>query len=184
MRIKNWETVDAAGIGGRMLDPGAYVMKIVRVDDQPSKEYLEVYMDVAEGEFAGFYSDLQEGDMWRCKWTKSYKDSAEKFFKQFLDALEISNRGRFTVAEFSRTGNEQAMVNLQLGVLFQKEQYTKKSGENKGDDGVRLNWYASIPAQDVRNGDVPKYQLEIDTRKGGGKKQAAGADMYSDVSFD
>lgn len=188
MRIKNWVTVDAAGIGGGMLEPGAYVMRIVRVVDKPANEYLEVYMDVAEGERRGFYADLKEDDMWRCKWTKSYKESAEKFFRQFLDALEVSNRGRFTVAGFSQTGDEQSMVGLELGVLFQREKYIKQSGQNKGDDGTRLNWFASVPSQDVRNGEYPKFALEIDSRngKGGGRsgaKAAPGADVYDDVKF-
>lgn len=186
MKQQNWTSVNAAGLGGEMLPPGGYVMRIVRVVDHPDDEYLDVYMDVMEGEFAGKFSGLSDNDMWRCKWSKPYGEKSAPFFKQFLDALEISNRGYFDVATWERQCNEQQFVGLCLGVLFQRETYTRTRGANAGKDGVRLNWFASIPAQDIRNGEF-KIPADKDSRKaakvstGGASDNTVPADVYGDI---
>lgn len=187
MKIGNWVEVEAATVGGGQLEPGGYVVRIDGVEDHPEDEYVDLVIDIAEGEHAGMYAGLSKNDDWRHSYRRYYNDAAAPFFKQFLEALEISNRGRFTVADWTQRCNEQEFVGLTLGVVFQKELYTKKQGKNKGKDGWRLNWFASIPAQDVRNGefDVP---ADKDSRDGGGKQPSAGAQastnaVYGDIDL-
>lgn len=184
MKIGNWTTVDAAGIGGGgQLEAGGYVVMIQGVEDHPAEGYLDVVIDIAEGEHAFMYAGLPESDSWRHTYRRYYEGNAAPFFKQFLDAIEISNRGKFSVAAWEQRCDEHELVGLELGVIFQKCLYTKKKGQNKGKDGWRLNWFASVPAQDIRNGDftVPADADERDkpAKAGGG----AASDPYGDIDL-
>lgn len=176
MRIGNWTTVDAANVGGGgQLEAGGYVVRIVRIKDNPEDEYLDVVIDVAEGEHAGVYDGLPESDDWRHSYRRYYGEKAAPFFKQFLEAIEISNRGRFSIAEWEQRCNEQELVGLTLGVIFQKQLYTKKRGNNAGKDGWRLQWFASVPAQDIRNGEFTVPADDDQREKGAGAGAGAGA---------
>jgi len=192
MKIGNWTTVDAAGLGGGQLEAGAYVVRICKVIDHDKDEYLDLVIDIAEGEHANMYAGLPESDDWRHSYRRYYGEQAAPFFKQFLEALEISNRGRFEIAtwesEYSdgngnvKPGWERPFIGLELGVIFQKRLYTKKSGPNAGKDGWSLNWFASIPAQDVRNGDY-KVPADDDQRDKGAKSSTNSGKVYDDIDL-
>lgn len=182
MKIGNWTTVDAATVGGGdQLEAGGYVVMVQKAEDHPAEGYVDLVIDIAEGERAFMYSGLPESDDWRHTYRRYYEGGAAPFFKQFLEALEISNRGKFSIAAWEQRCDEREFVGLQLGVIFQKELYTKTRGANKGKDGWRLNWFASVPAQDIRNGDFT-VPADKDSRKGGGQPStAAGGGVYSDL---
>lgn len=184
MRVGNWTTVDAAVIGGGgQLEAGGYVIRIQKVVDHPEDEYLDLTIDIAEGEHAGMYAGLPESDDWRHTYRRYYGENAKAFFKQFLEALEISNRGYFDIATWERQCNEQQFVGLELGVIFQKRLYTKRSGKNAGKDGWNLNWFASIPAQDVRNGEFTVPADDDQRDKSAQKAQPSTASMYDDIDL-
>lgn len=180
MKIGNWTTVDAANVGGGgQLEAGGYVIMIQKVEDHAADGYLDLTIDVAEGENAFMYAGLPASDDWRHTYRRYYEGGAEPFFKQFLEALEVSNRGKFSIAEWERTCDEQAFVGLELGVVFQKRLYTKRSGKNKGKDGWSLNWFASLPAQDIRNGDFT-VPADRDERDAGAVASTAGGGAADD----
>lgn len=182
MKIGNWTTVEAAGTGGNSLQAGGYVVRIVRVKDNEADEFLDVVVDVAEGEYAGIYAGLPESDDWRHSYRRYYGERAKNYFRRFLDALEISNRGKFSIEEWQRTCNPQAFVGLELGVVFQKVLYTKQRGANAGKDGWRLNWHDSLPAQDIRNGE---YTVPADDdQREAQQATAASTPLYDDVPFE
>ena len=184
MKIGNWTTVDAAGIGGNdTLGAGGYVARIVRVVDHPDEEYIDVVVDIAEGEHAGIYAGLPESDDWRHSYRRYYSDKAAPFFKQFLEALEISNRGRFSIAAWEQRCNEQEFVGLEIGVIFQKVLFTKKSGKNAGKDGWRLNWFASVPAQDIRNGEFTVPADDDQRDKAATSTAPSAGDIYNDIDL-
>lgn len=184
MKIGNWTTVDAAQVGGGgTLDAGGYVVQIIRVVDHPDDEYIDVVIDIAEGEHAGIYAGLPTSDDWRHSYRRYYKESSKSFFKQFLEALEISNGGRFNIAMWERTCNEQEFVGLTLGVIFQKVLYTKKSGKNAGKDGWRLNWFASLPAQDIRNNEFSVPAEDDQREKGGAGSSTSAGGVYDDIEL-
>ena len=181
MRIGTWTTVDAATIGGAsQLEAGGYVVMIQKAEDHPADGYVDLTIDIAEGEHAFMYSGLPESDDWRHTYRRYYEGNAAPFFKQFLDALEISNRGKFSIEAWQRRCDEREFVGLELGVIFQKRIYTKRSGANKGKDGWNLNWFASIPAQDIRNGDFT-VPADADERDKAAAAPSAGGSAYDDV---
>ena len=193
MKIGNWTTVDAAGLGGGQLEPGAYVVRICKVKDIEKDGYLELTIDIAEGEHANMYAGLPESDDWRHTYRRYYGDQAAPFFKQFLEALEISNKGKFEIASWEKKytglngetlpGWDKEFIGLELGVIFQKRLYTKKSGPNAGKDGWNLNWFASIPAQDVRNGDY-RVPADDDQRDKGAKPSTrTSGEVYGDIDL-
>lgn len=177
MKIKNWVEVEESR-PSTMLEPGGYVCRITDVDDVPRREYLWVVYDVVEGERAGTYAGMPKSDDWKHRFTRSYKDSAEGMFKAFLARLEESNRGRFSIEEWQRTGDERALVGLEVGLVFQKEQYTNDSGEDK----ERTVVVGVESADAIRKGDY--YMPEPKDRRT--KVETAPAnqsDPYDDIPF-
>lgn len=179
----NWTLVDEASTGGGQLPVGAYVARITDVEDHPRDEYLLVTWDVAEGEHAGHYSDdFGRKNPYTHQFRRYYSEKSAPFFKAFLVALEQSNRGRFSVEEWSSRQDEREFVGLEIGVLVQTRQYTNTKGEDKSVNEVR----ETCAAQDVRNGDyrmpAPLDQRKrIDPREGENSKGAYEA--YDDVPF-
>ena len=55
--IPNYNNIDP-NEGGSFgnLPEGGYVCVITKVTDKPDKEYLEIEYDIAEGDFAGWWS--------------------------------------------------------------------------------------------------------------------------------
>ena len=179
MKIKNWTIIDPAAEGGSKLPAGGYVVRITGVEDVPSKQYLWIEYDIAEGDYAGHYSDdFAKSHPYVHRFSRSYKDSAERFFRAFLDALEVSNRGKFDVATWQERSDEGEFVGLLVGIVLQDELYTNTKGEDK----ERLNVCKVLAAQDIRNGDytVPPAK---DSREGGGASAPASTSAYSDIPF-
>lgn len=170
MKVKNWELVEES-TPGEKLPAGGYVVRIVDVEDVPSREYLWVVYDIAEGEHAGHYSDaFGKANAWAHRFTRSYKESAEGMFKAFLCRLEEGNRGRFSVAEWQKSCDERALVGLELGVVLQKRLYTNDRGEDKEALEVR-GVYAP---QDIRSGDFRMPEPRDDREAPGGFGPAVG----------
>ena len=66
--IKNIDSVQEAG-DSRRLPAGGYVCKYTNVEDNSDKNYLYMEFDIAEGEYKGYYKELEERlDFWggRC----------------------------------------------------------------------------------------------------------------------
>lgn len=173
MKKQNWEEVEESASFPK-LPAGGYVIRIVNVEDVPSREYINLVYDIAEGPHAGFYSDeFGRENPWKHRFVRSYKDTAQRMFKAFLARLEETNKG-FSVREWQNSSDEQAFVGLLLGVVLQYEDYTNESG----DDKERLNVVGVYSAEAIREG---KYKLpeRKDTRTGAG----AAADPYDDLPF-
>lgn len=145
MKLGNWMLVEEAG-SFQKLPVGAYVCKIVGVEDHPREEYLDIVYDIAEGSHKGHYAN---DDAWRHSFRKYYRDNAAGFFRAFLNRLEESNRGKFSVQQWTQACNERELVGLEFGALIQERYYTN----NKGEDKTALEVADVIAAQDVRNGD-------------------------------
>ncbi len=185
MQIKNWTLIEES-TGGAKLPVGGYVIKITGVEDVPSREYLRLTYDIAEGEHAGHYSDsFGKQNAWSHQFVRSYKDAAEGMFKAFLNRLEESNKVShgFTVAKWTERSDERDFVGLELGVVIQKRLYTN----DKGEDKEALEVAAVYAAQDIRNGDYtipePRDLRETVDEKPKAQAQPAASAYDEDVPF-
>ena len=149
MKQINWKDIDEAQ---EFVRPGAggYVCRIVDVEDVPDKEYLLVYLDIAEGEFKDYGKKYEKstGQSWGYqRMYRSYKEKALNFFAAFLGDLERSNPGKFTKAGFD--GDEQKLIGLSLGVVLGQEEYKKQDGSI----GVRTAVKQLTTPQKIHDGD-------------------------------
>ena len=148
MKKINWGTVEEAKEFER-LGSGGYVCKIVKIIDNPAKEYLQVFMDVAEGEFKNFGANAEKrnnNDWSYIRMFRSYKEKALGMFKAFLSALEKSNPN-FKADAFD--GDENKLVGLLVGVVLGFEEYVK----NDGTVGVRTYVKTITTAEKIRKHD-------------------------------
>jgi len=89
--IEGYELVNEAG-EFKQLPKGIYLLKITNVVDVPEKEYLEVYSDVAKGEYMNYFKTLTDNGLKdTSRSIRSYKSNALPFFKAFITAVEKSN---------------------------------------------------------------------------------------------
>lgn len=171
----NWVEVDENGF--EKLPAGAYVARIVDVEDVPEREYLNVVYDIAEGPHKGHYSDdWGQRNPWAHRFVRSYKEAAQGMFRAFLSRLEESNAG-FDVARWQERCDEREFVGLYLGIVLQTEQYTS----NKGEDRERLDVVGVYSVRDIRNGDY-KMPAPKDNRTRGRSAGASAPEPY-DVPF-
>lgn len=158
MRSVDWTQVEASHDGDfQKLPAGAYVVRIMGMTDNESKQYVECVYDIAEGEHAGFYSDdwgLNHPFAHRI--ILSYKDSALGMLKGRLEAITESNPG--FDAEAAWNGGKLNFFHGKLfGVNLQEEEYEK----NDGSIGTRLNAKQVVTAQKVREGKCRKLPKKL-----------------------
>ena len=128
MKNINWDEIEEQKEYKRIV-PGGYICKITSVEDVPEKEYLKIEYDIADGEFQGYYAELFESkNFWGGKFIRSYKESAQSFFKGFVTAIENSNKG------FKFGQDESKLIGKLVGLVIGKEEYNK----NDGTVGVRF----------------------------------------------
>lgn len=155
MKKINWSNVTESG--GQPTKDG-YICRIIAIDDDEEKEYLKVYLDIAEGAYAGYFQDLYDRyGFYGLTHIRSYKDTAKGLFKKFLSILEKSNQG-FVADAFDN--DPQKLLNLQIGAVLQLRRYTK----NNGLDGTQLRVAEVCTTGDIlaNNFKVPD---DLDERK-------------------
>lgn len=173
----NWTFVEESTPFAK-LPAGGYVIRIIDAQDVPTREYVEVYYDIAEGEHKGFFDDdFNKANPWKHKFVRSYKDTAKGMFKAFLSRLQESNPN-FTIEEWQKQSKVQDFVGLVVGVVLQYEDYTNESG----DDKERMNVVGVYNVTDIRQGayKVPERQ---DKRIAHSNTSATQSDTFDDVPF-
>ena len=92
--IKKPENYDNVFVS-KTLDAGGFILKIVKTEYVPSKEYVMLYLDIAEGPFKDYFASKQFDGKWSKDAIKylSLKntDGAIKAFKADITAIENSN---------------------------------------------------------------------------------------------
>lgn len=125
MRNINWDKVQEATDFVRP-EPGGYIVKITRVEDNEQKEYLRIEYDFVEGELKDYYKQLYESrGFWGGSFIRSYKEKALPFFKGFKTAVEESNK------TFVFQNNPRSLVGKLVGVVLAEEEYRSNAGEVK-----------------------------------------------------
>lgn len=143
--------------GGRArLPKGGYVCKILTVEAMESRNgnpYLIFNLDIAEGEYIGFFADdyaSQTGDK---RWHFQHRlmvptDNAKPFtlhlFKTFNTFLEESN----PQWHFNFGADEKQYRGLLIGVLVNEREYEKRNGRR----GMATNIARIVKANTIRSG--------------------------------
>ena len=105
---------------------GGYVARITSVFDNKEKQYLQIGLDIAEGDYAGYYTNLfEKANFWGLTSYRSYKPKARGFFKAFIEATEKSNDN------FEWQWDEMKLLNLNVGIIIGLEDYIGNDGKIK-----------------------------------------------------
>lgn len=205
MRSVNWGSVEASSEGGfARIEPGAYAGVITSVEDVPSKEYVRVLFDIADGPHKGYYSDGFYADKpWAHSVIMSYKDSALGMLKGRLETIQACNPGFDPFAAWD-AGRLDMFAGRKVGLVFREEEYWDKKteefrlGSARCYRFCRLDEVATIAAPKPKMlGDDEKVQAlvragygQLDAqamvegmRAGTKVSREAATDDYSDVPF-
>lgn len=136
----NYDTTKAYG-EFETLALGGHICRILKVEETTSrsgKEMLGIYLDIAEGEQAGYYKKRYEQDdrpekKWPCivyQLTQDRYGNASKGFKTFIQSVSKSNPG-FDEAMIWGDGFAEHFKGRLVGGAFGREQYINKNGEFK-----------------------------------------------------
>lgn len=124
--------------------PGGYVCHIVRATDVPNKKYLELEVDICEGEYKNFYTDLSSrAGFWGLRLYRSYKESAKGMFKGFIEDIGQSNSG------FAWDWDEKKLEGMRFGAVIGEEEYQANDGQIK----TRLKITTTKTVQQIDGGD-------------------------------
>lgn len=82
---------EATGGGFSDIEPGAYKLRITKVEPHTKEEYFEISWDVADGPLKGTYAKSQYPPTERIYWRGSSMD----FLKMKLHRISMCNPGRF-----------------------------------------------------------------------------------------
>jgi hypothetical protein len=145
-KIDNWDKIDDAS-EFQTLTVGPQICKIINVNDFPDKEYMCVEFDISEGELKGYYEELHKAfpaGRWKGFIYRSYKQTAAKFFKAFITAVEKSNPG------FKWDWDENKLVGKTVVVNFREEEYINKQNEK----AVIIRGFEFRSLEALKNGEI------------------------------
>ena len=145
----NWEEFDDSEIVSDNLKAGIYPAQIRKVVDVPDKEYLEIQFDlVNDKRYANYFAKLKENlkvEEWPNQgiYRASYKETATKFFKAFITAVQKSNQGYVWNWDYN------SLIGKFMVAVFGEEEY-ETNGEVKV--GIKIREIRSIEA--YQKGDI------------------------------
>ena len=147
-RIDNWENVEAKGMDDfKTLPIGAYECVIINAvenhNQDTGKTTLKVMVDIAEGEFKGYYQKrFDENNNADKKWDNNatrylaFQGDNVSYFKGFITCIESSNVG------YKWDWDETKLSGKKICGIFQYEEYEKQDGTKAVK--VRLNKFRSL----------------------------------------
>lgn len=147
-RIENWETVEAKGMEDfKSLPIGAYECVIrgakVHTNPQTGKESFKVAVDIASGEYKGYFQKrFNNNNNADKKWDNNatrylaFQGDNSAYFKGFITCVENSNPG------YKWDWDETKLTNKKICGVFQYEEYEKQDGSRAVK--VRLSKFRSL----------------------------------------
>ena len=163
------EQIESASQGDTSLPDlpaGGYVCKIIRPilnDDQDAgKANIELHIDIAEGEFAGYFQKLEDRwGFWGLRGWMSFKENQLKHFQRMCVALCNSNPGLQFNPFIEGGADIDALEGKLIGAVIGKEEYRQKSGEIRERNIV--SWFTEVGK--VRDGikKIPELKKLKDT---------------------
>ena len=145
--ITNIASVQEATGESTRLPAGGYICKYTNVEDVSEKSYLYMEFDIAEGEFKGYFADLDErAGFWAGKCYRSYKENALPMFKRMCSAVTKSNKG--FIFDGNEHCDESTLVGKKIGMLLGEEEYLGNDGSIK----TRLYVLREMSIDEVKEG--------------------------------
>ena len=128
--ITNIASVQEATGESKRLPAGGYICEYTNVEDNSEKSYLYMEFDIAEGDFKGYFADLDErAGFWAGKCYRSYKENALPMFKRMCSAVTKSNKGY--IFDGNEHCDESTLVGKKIGMLLGEEEYIGNDGSVK-----------------------------------------------------
>lgn len=156
-KIEGWDLIQESGELKR-LPAGAYACKIIEVIDKPELQYHEIYFDIAEGEYKGYFAALQANSGKNYgKMTRSYKSNALPFFKGYITAIEKSNPG------YVWNWDEKSLSGKFCAIAFRDEEYLKDGQIKVMAKADEIRSLQALRAGEITIKPLKKYEGEIPT---------------------
>ena len=131
--------------------------------------------DIAEGERKGFFET--DDRPYTHQFTRSYKEKAMGFMRQFLDCVEASN-DNFSLEGWDNDPND--LAGKLVGIVVQREDYTNQAGE----DRARMNVEAFAKTEDIRNNRFKLPEPKDSRTEKPASQQSEGGSVYdADLPF-
>jgi len=137
----------------KQLPDGKYVAKIIDVEDNPIRQYLKLDYEICEGPHECHFLQLYEKygqKFWPGVYYQGYSASAERYYGDFLAALEMSNGGFVFDSE-----NEKSLIGKYIGLCVKNETYYNGNGEERN----RVKVIYPLSADQVRAENAAKEQI-------------------------
>ena len=147
-KIENWNEVEAKGMEDfKSLPVGVYECIIRKAEiyknDKTSKQSLKVQVDIASGEYKGYFQKRYDNNTnadktWDNNSTRylSFEGDNIAYFKGFITCVENSNPG------YKWDWDETKLTNKKICGVYQYEEYEKQDGTKAVK--VRLNKFRSL----------------------------------------
>ena len=148
----------STGTDFQRLPAGGYVCRIISATDHPTEEkpYLDIVYDVAEGEYAGYYSDeWGKTNLWAHSVRWYYTKAALGMFKGNLKAVDESNGTSFETAALTGI-DERKLAGCVVGMIIGEEEYEGNDGSTK----TRLRVRSTRPVSHIRDGRFKTPELK------------------------
>lgn len=140
------------------LPAGGYVCRIISATDHSTEEkpYLDIVYDVAEGDYAGYYSDeWGKENTWAHSVRWYYTKAALGMFKGNLKNVDESNGTSFEVS--AQTGiDERKLAGCLIGMIIGYEEYESNDGSIK----TRIRVRSTRPVAQIRDGRFKMPELK------------------------
>ena len=150
----NYDSEQAATGEYKIFPAGGYVCKILGAkveQSQSGREMLVLRMDVAEGDYKNYFTQLWEEKVqtnkdakWGCVYRQLTDGDSTKFFKGMIVAIEKSN------PKYQWNWEESSLKNKLVGAIFGVEEF-----ESNKDGSIlkssKIKWLRSV--ESIRKGD-------------------------------
>lgn len=130
-----WDSAQAYTGESVSLPAGGYICTIVGAVDMFSnsgKPMLVLLLDIAEGEYAGYFRRQFENAKektpeakWNCVYRQLVEGKSLPFFKGLITSIEESN------GSFKWNFDEKNLIGKKIGAIFGREQYVANDGNYK-----------------------------------------------------
>lgn len=148
-KINNWSEIKEMNDTKRIV-AGGYIAKINKITDNKDKQYLEMELDIADGEFSNYYEELfASKGFWALRNYSSYKENALPMFKHFIKCVEESNNFTF---DFDET----KLIGKKVGIVLGFEEYIGNDGATK----IKGKITSFKTINDINNGNFKVPELK------------------------